>query len=106
MTLVYYDGSSQYHVQVGGFSKTMKYGTRNNSSVPEATTYDREGYTLQGWYNDKNCAGTKVFDSSGKAVYASGYWSASHSNGGVWRYNPSDHGGLYTVSLYACWVAN
>ena len=72
---------------------TMTYGQTTNNDIGIPT---QAGYTFNGWFTDST-NGTQVYDSTGKNVNATDYWTAAYSTG-TWKY-PNN------VVLYAQWTA-
>ena len=64
----------------GATTRTMTYGKKTNNNIGKVTP--PTGYTFHGW---RTSGGTLVYDSSGKNIKNTTYWTNSYSTG-TWKY--------------------
>ena len=78
----------------GATTRTMQFGKSNNNNVGADS---KPGYKFKGWYTAAT-GGTQVYNSEGKNVKATEYWTAAYSTGN-WKYAGD-------VTLYAQFSLN
>ncbi len=76
----------------GSTSRTMTYGKKSNNSIGKVS---KDGYTFKGW---KTSTGALVYDSNGKNLKNTTYWTDAYSDG-TWKYDGN-------LTLYANLIPN